>query len=136
MFDSFDFLGISRYAFGGDYVTQVFDRFLEEFAFRHIAIHLVFTEDFKDLADVLCMILVVSAINQDIIDVDNHTNIKKGFQDILDQGLESGGCIGESKRHDLILVMAISRAKCSFFDVILVDPNLVVSPSKVDFGEY
>jgi len=82
------------------------------------------------------MFLVISAINQNVIDVNNHTDVEERFQDILNQGLECGRGIGESKGHDLILIVAISGTECCFLDVIFVDPNLVVSPSKINFGKH
>jgi hypothetical protein len=95
----------------------------------------VLAEDLEDLVDVLLMIGFVSTVDQDVVDVHNDTDVQEGFQDILNQGLESGWGIGESKGHDLELVMAIVGMECSLLDVILVDSNLVVSPSKVNLGE-
>ena len=116
-------------------MSQVFDRFFEEFTFGHIPIHLVLAEDLKDLVDVVLVVGFVLTIDQDIINVDNDTNVQKGFQDVLNQSLESGWGIGESKGHDLELIVTIAGTECSLLNVILVDSNLVVSPSKVNLGE-
>src|SRR6184192_3417320 len=81
------------------------------------------------------MLLVISAIDQDIIDVYNHTDVQQRFQDVLDQRLKGSWRICESKGHDFVLIMAISCAKSCFLDVILVDADLIVSPTKVDLGK-
>src|SRR6184192_2369046 len=116
-------------------MTQVFDRFFEEFALGHVPIHLVLAEDFEDLADVVDMLLVISAVNEDIIDVDNHTDVQQRFQDVLDQRLESSWGIRESEGHNLVLIVTISCTKSRFLDVIFVNTDLIVSPTKVDLGK-
>ena len=116
-------------------MTQIFDRFFEEFAFGHVSIHLVFAEDFEDLAEMLLVFPFVLAIDEDVINVDNDTNIEKRFEDVLDQSLKCGWSIGESEWHDLVLIMTISSAESGFFDIILVDSDLMVTPAKIDFGE-
>src|SRR6184192_4328173 len=116
-------------------MTQVFDRFFEEFAFGHVPIHLVLAEDFEDLADVVDMLLVISAVNEDIINIYNHTDVQQRFQDVLDQRLEGSWGICESEGHDFVLIMTISCAKSHFLDVIFVNADLIVSPTKVNLGE-
>jgi hypothetical protein len=54
----------------------------------------------------------------------------------LNKSLERGWGIGESKGHDLVLIVTIPGTECSLLDVILVDSDLVISPSKVNLGEY
>src|SRR3954469_21779972 len=117
-------------------MTQVFDRFFKEFEFGHVSIHLVFAKDFEDLADVMDMLLVISAIDQDIIDVYDHTDVQQRFQDVLDQRLEGSWSIREPERHDFVLIVTISCAKCRLLNVILMNADLIVSPTKVDLGKY
>ena len=81
------------------------------------------------------MLLVISTVDQDIIDVYNHTNVQQRFQDVLDQRLEGSWGIRESEGHDFVLIMTVSCAKSRFLDVILVNADLIVSPTKVNLGE-
>src|SRR6184192_4358286 len=81
------------------------------------------------------MLLVISAIDQDIIDVYDHTDVQQRFQDVLDQYLEGSWSIRESEGHDFVLIVTISCAKGCFLDVIFVNADLIVSPMKVDFGK-
>jgi hypothetical protein len=96
----------------------------------------VLAEDFEDLADMVDMLLVISAIDQDIINVYDHTDVQQRFQDVLDQRLEGSWGIRESEGHDFVLIVTISCAKSHFLDVIFVNSDLVVSPSKVNLGKY
>src|SRR3954453_18407205 len=82
------------------------------------------------------MFEVILAIDQDIIDVDNHEFVKEGSENLLDQGLECGGGVSEAKGHDLVLVMAISGTECSFLDIIFVDSNLMIPRAQVNLGEH
>src|SRR6184192_827628 len=116
-------------------MAQVFDRFLKEFAFGHVSIHLVLAEDFEDLADVVDVLLVISAIDQDIIDIYDHADVQQGFQDVLNQRLKGSWGIRESEAHDFVLIMTVSCAKSCLLNVIFVNADLIVSPTKVDLGE-
>src|SRR3954462_7971887 len=106
-------------------MTQVFDRFFKEFAFGHVSIHLVFAKDFENLADVMDMLLVISAIDQDIIDVYDHADVQQGFQDVLNQRLKGSWGVRESKGHDLVLIVTVSCAECSLLNVILMNADLI-----------
>ena len=57
------------------------------------------------------------------------------MENVLDQGLKGGGGICEAKWHHLVLVVTIARAEGGLFDVILMNADLIVSPSKINFGE-
>ena len=78
---------------------------------------------------------IISAVDQDIINVDNNAYIEEGFQDVLDQSLECCWSVGESKGHDFVLIVTISSAESGFLNVILMDLDLVISPTQIDFGE-
>ena len=65
-------------------MTQIFDRFFEEFVFGHVPIHLVFTKDVEHLSDMLLVIGFVLAVDQDIINVHNNANIQEWSEDVLD----------------------------------------------------
>jgi len=96
----------------------------------------VLSEEFQDLSDMFDVVLLVSTVDQDVINVDNDGNVEEGSKNILNQRLKSSWGIGESKRHNLVLVVAISSAKCCLWDVILMDSNLVVARTEINLGEY
>ena len=84
-------------------------------------------KEFEDLANMVLVVLVILAVNQDVIDINNHQYIKQWSEDILYKGLKRGWGIGESKGHDLVLVVTIAGAECHLVNVFLVNPDLVVS---------
>jgi hypothetical protein len=49
--------------------------------------------------------------------------------------LERGWSIAETEGHDEELVVAISRPKRCFWDVFVLDANLPVARTQVEFGE-
>ena len=53
----------------------------------------------------------------------------------MNQGLEGGRCIDESKGHDLVLEVIIVSMEGSFLNVILMNSNLIISPVKVDLAK-
>src|SRR4051794_22297386 len=63
--NGFHFLGVGGDSFSRDDVSQVFDRVLEEFTLGGAAIESVFAEDFKDLLDVVFVVLFILTVDQD-----------------------------------------------------------------------
>src|SRR5829696_982631 len=98
-------------------MSKVFDRFFEEFALGHGTIEFVLLEEFQDLLDMFDVVLLIFTVDQDVVNVDNDSNVEEGSKNILDQRLKGSWGIGESKRHNLVLVVAISSAKCCLWDV-------------------
>ena len=84
-------------------------------------------QNFKDLSDMLGMVNVIFAVDEDIIDVHHYTDVKERSEDILDKSLKGGRSIGKTKWHDLVLVVSVSCVKGSFLDVILMNLNLVIA---------
>ncbi len=65
-------------------------------------------------------------IDENVIEVFYHKNIKLLYQDLIDVVLEIGWCIGQSKRYHLILEMAIAGFKCCLPFIAFPDPYLMV----------
>ena len=66
-------------------------------------------------------------INEDIIKVYYYENIKFFYQDLVDIALERGRYIGQSKRHHLVLKMAIAGLKHRLLFISFPNPYLMVS---------
>src|SRR4051812_27655427 len=94
------------------------------------------SEEFKNLANMFGMVLVILAVDQDIINVYDDSDVEERSENILNQGLEGGWGIGESKGHDLVLIMTVPGAKSHFGDIILVDLDLVIARAEVNLGKY
>ena len=74
-------------------------------------------------------------IDKDIIKVYYHKNVKFLCQDLIDTALECGRCISQSKKHHLILKMAIATPKCCFLFIAFLDPHLIIKVGKIGLGE-
>src|SRR3954468_2502477 len=94
------------------------------------------SQEGEDLSDVFAVFCVGLAEDEDVIDVHDDRLVKEGAEDVLDQGLERGGGVGETEWHHLVLVVAIAGAEGGLLDIILVDSDLVVTPTQVDLGEH
>src|SRR4051812_31360204 len=117
-------------------MAEVGDGGFEELALGDLAVELVLSQEGEDLSDVFIVFGVGLAEYENVINVHNDRLIEEGAEDVLDQGLECGGSIGETERHHLVLVVAVARAEGGLLDVLFVDSDLVVAPMQVDLGEY
>ncbi len=68
-------------------------------------------------------------VDEDVIKVHYYENIKLLCQDLIDIALESGQYIGQSKRHHLVLEIAIAGLEGYFLFIAFFDPHLMVGIS-------
>ena len=71
-----------------------------EIAFVSSGIETIFSETSEYLPDMFAMEFWIVGVDEDIIQVDNNTDIEHVREDIVHKSLKSGQSIGESKRHD------------------------------------
>jgi hypothetical protein len=57
-------------------------------------------------------------------------------EDVVHQSLEGSGGVGEAEGHDGVFEVTVARPKCRLVDVLLMDTNLMIAVTKVDFGEH
>ena len=75
------------------------------------------------------------SVNEDVIEVHYHKNIKLLYQDLVDIALEHDWCIGQSERHDLVLKMAIAGPKSHLLFISFFNPHSMVSIGQIKLGE-
>ena len=68
-------------------------------------------------------------IDKDIIKIYYHKNVKLLCQDLIDIALEHGGYVDLSKRHHLILEIAITGFKDCFPFIIFFNLHLMIGLS-------
>ena len=71
--------------------------------------------------------------DEDIIKVDYIEDVNIAMERTVDIGLKGSGGISQAKRHDEVLVVAVSRTKGRFPLVTFPYPYPIVSVSEVDF---
>jgi hypothetical protein len=67
------------------------------------------------------------AVNQNIVEENQHKPPKVWSEYVVHQSLEGGRCFRESEQHDQKLVVAMVGAECRVGNVIGVHPHLVVA---------
>ena len=71
-----------------------------EIAFVSSGVKTIFSETLEYLPDMVTMEFWIVGVDEDIIQVDNNTDIEHVGEDIVHESLKSGRSIRESKRHD------------------------------------
>ncbi len=74
-------------------------------------------------------------VNKNVIKVHYHENVKILCQDLVDVALKHGRCIGQSKKHDLVLKVAITSLKGHLLFIIFFDSHMIVSIGQIELGE-
>ena len=95
---------------------------------------LVLVQALKHFPNVFDMVLHIVQIDQDVVEVYYHTDIKHICEDQVDKSLESGQGIGEAKGHHLQFVGAVVSAEGSFPLITLGNVNQMVSMPKINFS--
>ncbi len=65
-------------------------------------------------------------IDEDIIEIYYHENVKLLCQDLIDVDLESDWCVSQSKRHHRVIKMAIAGFEGCFLFIAFLDPHPIV----------
>ena len=75
------------------------------------------------------------SIDEDVIEVHYHKNVEFLCQDLVEIALERDWCISQSKRHDLILEVAIAGPESRFTFISFLNPHLMVEIGQIELGE-
>lgn len=111
----------------GDQETAEVEFGLEEFAFRELYVELVVRESFEDFLDVLEVLFLGFAEDEDVVKVDNDVGIVEIAEYSINHLLEGGRSIGESKRHDVILKVSNFGSGCCFVSISESNKDIVVA---------
>ena len=83
-----------------------------ELTFLWLGEEIVLSEVSEDFVDVFLMGLEVLGVYQDVIQIDNNTDIEEIREDAIDESLESRGSICQAKGHDIPLEGPIPHTEC------------------------
>ncbi len=78
---------------------------------------------------------LILSVDKDIIEVYYDENVELLCQDLVDVALERGRCISQSKRHHLVLKMAIPGLEGHLPFIAFPDPHLMVGIGQIELGE-
>ena len=66
-------------------------------------------------------------MGEDVIKIYYHKDVKLLCQNLVDIALECDQCVGQSKRHDLVLKVAIAGPKSSLLFIFFFDSHPIVN---------
>ena len=89
----------------------------------------------EDDGNVLQMLRPQRAVDENIVEKDQHKPPQVGAKDIVHQRLECRWGIGEAERHHQELVVAVVGAEGGLGNVVGVHLHLVVARAQVELGE-
>ncbi len=75
------------------------------------------------------------SVDEDVIEIHYHENVKLLVQDLVDIALKRSRCIGQSERHDLVLEMAVVGPEGRLPFVAFPDPHSIVGVGQIELGE-
>src|SRR5882672_5455176 len=91
-------------------------------------------QTFQDTSDVDLMIFKGVGEDEDIVEVDHYKDVIHVSEDMVHEGLECSGSIGEPHGHNQEFEGAISGAKCCLPLMASGDTNIVVAGPQVKLG--
>ncbi len=80
------------------------------------------------------LLVFVFCIDEDVIKIHYHKNVELLCYDHVDIVLKRGRRVGQSKRHDLILKVAIAGPEGRFLFIVFSDPHLMIDISQITLG--
>ncbi len=78
---------------------------------------------------------LILSVDEDIIKIHYHKNVEFLGQDLIDVTLKCGRYVGQSKRHDLVLEIAIAGPEGRFPFITFPDPHSMVGIGQIELGK-
>jgi hypothetical protein len=81
------------------------------------------------------MFLYCGAVNENVVEVYNEEAFKVGMENVVRQSHESGWGIAQAKREYCDFEKSVTSTESCFGSSILLNSDMMITGSKVDFGE-
>ncbi len=75
------------------------------------------------------------SVDENIIEIHYYGDVELLGQDLVDVTLKRGQCISQSKRHNLVLEMAVAGSEGRLLFVAFSDPHSMVGVGQIKLGE-
>ena len=85
-----------------------------ESAFVDSGVETMLSESPEYFTDMFSVKLNVVGVDEDVVEIDNNTNIEHVSKDVVYKSLEHCWGVGKSERHDLPFKQSIASSECSF----------------------
>ena len=103
-----------------------------ELTFLWLGEEIVLSEASEDFADVFLMGLEVLGVYQDVIQIDDNTDIKEIREDTIDELLKSHRGVSQAERHDIPFEGPISRAECGLPFITFCNVDQMVCVAEIN----
>jgi hypothetical protein len=113
--------------------AQVFDLLVVELAFLWFEVQACLLQCFQDPVDMFLVFFKSVGVNEGIIKICSAKSVEVGSENIVDEILEGGWGIGETKCHNQGLEKAISGSEGSLPFLPFHHSNEVIGPADVQF---
>jgi hypothetical protein len=100
-----------------------------------VGIQLLHSQNFKDLSQMLQMLVLRRTVHQYVIKINNHKMTNEGTKNLIHQGHECARCIRQPERHHLPFVEAISSFEGGLPFISGSDPDLMIPTPQVNLGK-
>ena len=74
-------------------------------------------------------------VDEDVIEVYYHKNVKFFCQNLINIALKRGQCIDQSKKHHLVLEIAIAVSESCFLFIAFSDSHLMIDIGQIKLGK-
>ena len=105
-----------------------------EFALVTAGVKSVFPESPEDFADVFPVSAGVVGVDEDVVQIDDNTNVQEISEDLIDEALKRCRRIGKSERHYRPFVGSIAGPKGRFPLISGSNPDKVIGVPEIDFA--
>ena len=82
------------------------------------------------------MLCLGLAVHQNVVQEHHNERVQEGLENAVHEGHESGRSVGQAKAQHQKLIMAIAGAESSFWHILRLDPNLMVTHPEVKFAKH
>jgi hypothetical protein len=106
-----------------------------ESTLAEVGIELMVTKSLQNNSEMLCMLLFTHGIDQDVINEDHDKLVQLRHEYRVHQVHEMCRSIGESERHNQILVQPIPGGEGNFRDIFWMDLDLMITQTEINLGK-
>jgi hypothetical protein len=100
-----------------------------------LSIELMVPKSLQNNAEMPRMLFFTFGIDQDVVNEDNDKLMQLRHEYEVHQAHEMCGSIGESKRHNQVLVQSIPGREGSLRDIFRTDLDLIITQTEIDLGK-
>ena len=103
-----------------------------ELTFLWLGEEIVLSEASEDFVDVFLMGLEVLGVYQDVIQIDDNTDIEEICEDTIDKSLKSRRGVSQAERHDIPFEGPISCAECGLPFITFCNADQMVRVAEIN----